>query len=231
MFLLKKIIPSLLLLGFGSGVLLSGCGLKKPVGTPEKVTIALTKTIQPVLISIAEVKGFFSEEGLNVTILLHSNGRAAIQSLVEGKADLATSGDTPIMFALLNGSKISVLTTTENSTKDTAIIARKDKGITSAAGLMGRRVGVPLGSNADYFLDSYLTLQGMTHKDVEVVDMKPEEMTYALLHGKVDAVSIWNPLNLSIRKELGDRGIKLQTTSAHLSGPLCQDKKGRGLRW
>jgi NitT/TauT family transport system substrate-binding protein len=215
MFPRKALLISLLLIGAGCCVLLGGCEPKKPVGPPEKVTLAISTTIHPVLAKIADAKGFFNREGLDVTLQFHSSGKAALQSVLDGKADLATTADTPIMLALMKGARLSVLATIETSTRNTAIVARKDRGINSPTDLKERRIGVTLGTNGEYFLDSYLVLQGMTHKDVEIVPLKPEEMTDALLQGKVDAVSTWNPHVANLLKTLGDRGIRLHNESAY----------------
>ena len=172
--------------------------------------------MHPTLVKIAQARGFFREEGLDVTLQLHSSGKAALRSLIDGKADLATAADTPIMFALMQGAQLSLITTIETSTKNAAIIARRDRGIGCAADLKGRRVGVTLGTNGDYFLDCYLTLQGMSRRSVELVDMAPEQMTDALIKGRVDAVSIWNPLASTLRSTLAERGIMLHDDNIYL---------------
>jgi ABC-type nitrate/sulfonate/bicarbonate transport system substrate-binding protein len=196
-------------------VLLSSCELRKPASPPEKVTIAISKSLSPVLVNIAEAKGFFREEGLDVTLQIHSSGKAALQSLVDGKADLAAAADTPIMFAMMKGALLSVLATINTSTRDEAIVAVKDRGIAAAADLKGVRVGVTLGTAGDYFLDSYLVLNALSRQEVDIVDMKPDEMTEALLQGKVDAVSTWQPQIANLRRVLGERGIMLHSDSIY----------------
>ena len=196
-------------------VLLSGCEPTKPAGPPEKVAIAVTKSLSSVLLNISDVKGFFREEGLDATLQVHSFGKAALQSLLDGKADLAMAADTPIMFAMMKGAMLSVLATIDTSTRDEAIIAVKDRGIGAAADLKGVRVGVTLGTAGDYILDSFLVLNTLSRQDVAIVDMKPEEMTEALMQGKVDAVSTWQPHIANLRRVLGERGIMLHSDSIY----------------
>lgn len=145
-----------------------------------------------------------------MTFQLHTSGKAALEGLLHGKSDFATVAETPIVFAVLKGSEISVLATIETSTKNEAIIARRDLGIASAADLKGRRIGVTIGTTGDYYLDLFLVIQGMARKDVTIVDLMPEEMTSALVERKVDAVSTWAPLVTNLRKALGDHGVMLQ---------------------
>jgi sulfonate transport system substrate-binding protein len=215
MFLRNELISCLLLIGACCCVLLSGCESKKPAMPPEKATIAISTSLNSVLAKIADSKGFFREAGLDVALQLHTSGKAALQSLLDGKADLATSADTPIMFAMMKGARLSVLTTIQTSTRNEAIVARKDRGIASAADLRGHRIGVSLGTSGDYFLDSYLVLNALSRENVVLVDLKPEELSNALLQGKVDAVSSWNPLVTNLRKALGERGIMLNNESAY----------------
>lgn len=195
--------------------LLNGCEPKEPAGPQEKVTIAITKNLNSVLVKIAEEKGFFREEGLDVTFQTHSFGKTALQSLLDGKADLAMAADTPIMFAVMKGSEISILATIDTSSKSDAIVAAKDRGIAAAADLKGARVGVALGSAGDYFLDTYLVLNALSRQDVTIVDIKPEEMADALSQGKVDAVSVWQPHVASLRAIMGERGIVLHNDSIY----------------
>jgi ABC-type nitrate/sulfonate/bicarbonate transport system substrate-binding protein len=211
----KGFVASLLSIVVVCCVLLGGCEPKKPADPPEKITIAITKSLSSVLLNIADAKGFFREEGLDVTLQVHASGKATLQSLLDGKANLAAAADTPIMFATMKGAQLSVLATLNTSTRDEAIIANKDKGISVAADLKGVRVGVTLGTAGDYFLDSYLVLNGLSRQDVTIVNMKQEEMTEALMQGKVDAVSIWQPYVASFRKMMGERGIILHSDSAY----------------
>ncbi|MHC1744196.1 MAG: ABC transporter substrate-binding protein [Syntrophobacteraceae bacterium] len=174
---------------------------------PRRVVIAVSTALNPALVKIADTKGFFRDEGLDAVLQLHTFGKLALQSLLEGKADLATVAETPIMFATMKSAKLAVLATIQTSTDNEAILARKDKGIASPEDLKGHRIGVTLGTTGDYFLDTFLIVQGLSRGDVELVDLKPEEMPDALLQGRVDAVSTWNPYFVNLRRLVGENGI------------------------
>lgn len=72
MILRKKVVVQLLPIVAICCVLLSGCEPKEPAGPPQKVRIAITKNLNSALVKIAEEKGFFREEGLDVTLQAHS---------------------------------------------------------------------------------------------------------------------------------------------------------------
>jgi NitT/TauT family transport system substrate-binding protein len=180
---------------------------EKSVQLPEKITIAYPTTPLTALFHIAFVKGFFSAEGLEVTPQPHEFGRLALHSLLEGKADLAMPADTPIMFAITGGKKISTIAVISMSNKSLAIVAKKDHRISVPVDLVEKTIGVPLRTTADFFLDSFLSTHGIAREEVNIVDMRPGEMLDALMEGRADAVSIWNPTLLELRTELGKGGI------------------------
>ena len=184
----------------------TGCQPEKQVGPPEKVTIAYSTSFSAVLVHIAFTKGYFGEEGLDATPQPHASGKEALQSVLEGKADLATVADTPIMFAIMNGKKISTLAVIQ-TTNNEAIVARRDRGIAKPSDLKGKKIGLTLGTTGDFFADSFLLAHGIDRKQVKIIDLKPDEMAAALGVGKVDAVSAWNPTLIQLKKELGNQGI------------------------
>ncbi len=52
-------------------------------------------------------------------------------------------------------------------------------------------------------------MHGISSGEIEYVNLKPEEMFYALVNGEVDAVSTWNPHAIQLQKELGGNGITM----------------------
>jgi ABC-type nitrate/sulfonate/bicarbonate transport system substrate-binding protein len=69
----------------------AGCRAKQhPSGPPEKITLAYVMNTGAVLVHISFIKGYFTEEGLDVMPQPHSFGKVALQSVLDGKADLAT---------------------------------------------------------------------------------------------------------------------------------------------
>lgn len=182
---------------------------QKPTVPLEKVIIAAAT--QPIAgpVYVAFTEGYFRDEGLDVTLQPYTSGKAALNAVLEGKANLSTSAETPIMFAGLRAEKIYLIATIHHADKNTALVARKDKGISRPIDLKGKKIGVTLGTNGEFFMDTFMLVHGIlrSKKEVEVVNLKPEEMFEALVKGEVDAVSTWNPHVIRLQKELGAKGI------------------------
>ena len=178
--------------------------VKPPV---EKITIAYTTTPNAILVNIAFAKGYFAEEGLDATPQPHPFGRLALNSVIDGKADLATVADTPIMFAVMNDRKITVIAVIQTSNQSDAIFAKKDRGIENPADLVGKKIGFAPGTTSEYFAYAFLLSHGIYEKQVRLVGMKPDDMAEAIGTGKVDAVSTWNPYLNQLQKKLGSQAV------------------------
>jgi sulfonate transport system substrate-binding protein len=178
-----------------------------PAAAPEKITIAYSATLDAVLAEVALKQGYFLKEGLDVTPHLFPYGKPAIEEVVNGNADFATVAETPVMFAVMKGNKISIVATIQTADKDNAILARRDSGILSPGDLIGRKIGVTLGTTGDYYMDVYLTLHGITRNDVKVVNLKAVDLPDAIANNAVDAISAFEPYLNYARKKLGGRGM------------------------
>jgi ABC-type nitrate/sulfonate/bicarbonate transport systems, periplasmic components len=180
----------------------------QPAGLPEPMTIAAnTHYAGTGLVFVAQVKGYFANEGLNVTLQPYTTGKDALDAALEGRAELATVADIPIMFAVLKGQPVSIVATIFTVEKDPGIIGRKDKGVLTLASLNGKRIGVTLGTSGHFVLDAFLIRQKLSTDDVTLRDLQPQELAEALLQGDVDAVATWEPYLGTLRTQLGANGM------------------------
>ena len=195
-------------------LVLSGCqkspskdASQRSEDTLQKITVAYTYQPQSALAHVAVAKGYFAEEGLEVQSLMHTYGKASLQSLLDHKADFAAVAETPFMFNVLKGEKIFVIANIEASGRNNAIVARKDAGISAPGDLKGKRIGFTPGTTSDFFLDSMLTVIGLTRQSIQPVPLKPEEMLAAIVEKRVDAVCTWNYPLTQIKRQLGPNGV------------------------
>ncbi len=117
---------------------------------------------------------------------------------------MGVSSETPFMHAVLSGRDLCTFVSMFSGEKHLAIVARRDRGILTAKDLEGRSIGVTLGTNGEYFLDTVLLLNGVSRADTQTVDLKPAEMFDSIVAGRVDAIATWNPQMYRARKTLGE---------------------------
>ena len=168
----------------------------------EKITIALPTQPSTGPMFIAIEQGFFKNHGLEVVNQVHDVGAQGLKSVLENKADMVIVADTPFMFKVMSGENISIISSIANSRKAAAIVARKDRGISSVSQLKGKTVGVSLGTNMQFFLDVMLVAHGVASSDIHVVNVKPAELVKALESGQVDAVVAWHPFLSQLQQKM-----------------------------
>ena len=194
------------------GVLMTACGnqpTEEPTEAPIKLTLALGSPevwIQPV---IAQAEGYFEDVGLDVEIVRFTSGRAAMDALIGGQADIATTAIAPSIFAIFQDQKIAIIA--ENARyPGEKVTARVESGISTPEDLRGKKIGVTLGSDVHFFLNVFLNYHGMTVEDVELVKLGPSDMVISLVRGDLDAFASWSPQPAKAKEEMGDGAIFLE---------------------
>jgi NitT/TauT family transport system substrate-binding protein len=188
---------------------------KKASGPPEKITIGVTSWPASAPLYIAHEKGYFRDEGLDATLAPFESGHLALAAVLAGKSDIAGAADTPVARAAVNGRKLAIVATICEIERSILIIARKDRGISSADALRGKRVGLVLGSAAEFFLHIYLTTHHIPARDVRLVNLAPDKVVDTLLNGEVDAVCTWAPHTIELREKLGSSAQVLHDPSLY----------------
>ncbi|MEC5159291.1 NitT/TauT family transport system substrate-binding protein [Janthinobacterium sp. CG_23.3] len=152
-------------------------------------------------------RGYFADEGILAVLQAHSSGKAAMEAVLQGKANLGTVADIPIMFAGLNDSPVSVIASFFKTEKDHGIVGRRDNGVVTPASLKGKRIGVSLSTSGHFTLDAFLNRQLLRSNEVIMRNYKPEEMAAALEQGDVDAVASWEPFLTQMQSQLGSNAV------------------------
>lgn len=182
---------------------------------PEKLTIAVSTTPHAALLHLAHAKGFFTQEGLDLTLVPVTHGKAAIDLLAQGQTDLAAAAEVPFVIAVLNGQPLGIAATVLSASSEMTVVGRRDRGIAQPADLLGKRVGVTFGTSGDYFLWAFLTHYRLAPERVEMVDVPPVQIAERLASGAVDAVATWEPLRTRAREALGAKAVSFTESNAY----------------
>ena len=170
-----------------------------------KVTVAVPTQVNSALMLVASAQGLFLDAGVDVVSQPFELGKDALQSLLDGKSDLAVVADTPIMFALLNGADIAMLAGILQARRALAIVAHKDRGINQIQDLRGKSVGATPGTTMPYFLDAMLQVHGVPVDKVNLVDLRSDALTRVFEEGRIDAAVVFQPLLAQLRAKMGER--------------------------
>ena len=156
------------------------------------------------LMIIAQQKGFFAREGLRVDITSFLMGRDALEAMLAGRCDVATSADTPVADYVRTRDDLRVIAGIASTDRLGYLVARRETGIRSIADLKGHRVGVTRGTAPHYFLDLLLNKSLLTEKDLKLTFMNGGTLREALLNGTVEAIATADLNALRMKEELGD---------------------------
>ncbi|MCC6347237.1 MAG: NrtA/SsuA/CpmA family ABC transporter substrate-binding protein, partial [Nitrospirales bacterium] len=200
---------SAVILGVLISLLTAGQRHRPAAGPPERITFADSRQFVSALVYVADAKGFFREEGLELLFRESPSEKDSLQAVVEGTAQLAAVSSTPVVLNVLKGEEVCVIVTIADSDRYTRIVARKDRGISGPDDLAGKRIGVSIGTNAEFFLDMYLVFHGVPLKGVHLVDLRPGQLVDALLSGEVDAASLGDPFAGILESRLGSGSLVL----------------------
>jgi NitT/TauT family transport system substrate-binding protein len=177
-----------------------------PAGKAEKLVIAAYRGDFSSSILIAEHLGYFRRNGLDVQLLEYDSGVKTVQDVIDGKADIATSGEFVAVNNIFMHEDLSILATIALGDA-IKLVARRDRGIVEPSDLSGKRVGLKMKSQAEHVLYTYLLEHNISLNDVETVDINPDQMQEAILAGDLDAVVVWNPYAYRIDKVLDNNAV------------------------
>jgi NitT/TauT family transport system substrate-binding protein len=207
--LIYAVVSLVVLAALAGGAAYAWIGRHVPIqddAAPERVVIATIVYAGSCPVIAAQAKGYFTSEGIQAAIPAYTSGKASLDAVLAGQADLGLVADLPVMFAVMDHRPLSVVATVAKTENDHGIVGRKDRGVTSPANLQGKRIGVAVGTSAHFVLDVLLTRYQLSARDVIVRDLKPEALSRALAMDEIDVASTWEPNLGKLQSQLGGNG-------------------------
>ncbi len=136
---------------------------------------------------MAQEKGFFAEEGLNVEFY-YAAAADIVKNVASGNVEFGFPNADAVVAARAQDIPVKVVSTTYQEGLG-AIIFGVDSGIKTPADLKGKKVGVTSHGSANYFqLEAAMKSVGMTVDDVNVEIIGTGAILTALTQGQVDAI-------------------------------------------
>jgi len=184
---------------------------------PEKKNVSLGVGGKSLLyylpLTVAEQKGFFKEEGLDVEISDFPGGAKSLQGLVGGSLDVVTGAYEHTIRMQAKGQDIRAVIELGRF-PGIAIGVRTEKAAAykTPADLKGMKIGVTApGSSTNMFVNYVLATAGLTPQDVSFIGVgSAASAVAAIKNGEIDAVSHLEPA-LTMLERSGDMKIVVDT--------------------
>ncbi|TAN02065.1 MAG: ABC transporter permease [Rhizobiaceae bacterium] len=183
--------------GLLAAAALVAVGMSAPAVAATKVAIGISGWTGYGPLTLAKEAGLFAKHGLDVT-LTKIPQQSRVLAIASG--DLQCAATTVETWIIWNESGVPTqqIFQLDKSYGADGIVVRPD--IKSVADLKGKAVAVQAPGSSPYFLLSWvLNKNGMTTKDVKVVNLEPGAAAQAFLAGQNDAAVTYEPYISAVR--------------------------------
>jgi NitT/TauT family transport system substrate-binding protein len=147
-------------------------------------------------LTIAEQRGYFKEQGLNVTINDFAGGARSLQGLVGGSLDVVTGAYEHTIRMQAKGQDIrAVIELGRFPGMVLAVKKEKAAQIKSFKDLKGAKIGVTApGSSTNFFVNALIAKEGLKPEDVSIIGVGTGATAVAAIKkGEIDAIVNLDP--------------------------------------
>jgi sulfonate transport system substrate-binding protein len=215
----KYLAASVLVVGLAAAGCSSSNGPTASPGsasTPGSIDTPGSVDLSKVTLNVGDQKGTGAEAVLKAAGLLNTlpfkvnwsdftSGPTMVQAMSTGAVDIGGVGDAPPVFAAAGGENIAIVGARKTGFDGDAVVVPKNSPIHSIAALRGKRIAVSFGSSDDYHLLTVLAKNGLTTKNVTLVNLQPAPGLAAFTSGAIDAWDIWPPYVQQLTGQYGGR--------------------------
>ncbi|WP_026453789.1 ABC transporter substrate-binding protein [Saccharomonospora iraqiensis] len=190
----------------------------------SSITVAHLPSIDVAPLYLAQEKGYFADEGLDVAIEQAASGQAATQKMIGGDADIVQSSYVPYFLAQAKGTaEVRIVADAVAAAPDTfSLVAKKDGEITGVEDLEGKKIAVSATNTiADTIVKSLMKTNGLDYGSVEWVQVSFPDTAAAVARGDVAAGTLIEPFLTSGAQEHGVHPIADVATGPTDSFPLA----------
>lgn len=165
-----------------------------------KVTLGIVNLPIFAPVYVAEDKGYFEEEGLDVELQTFKSGSDAIPLASSGQLDAIAAGFSAGMFSAIDsglGVKVVGSMGVSDGSQDSPTDLVGSTGVDSIQDLEGKNIGVAggAGGTGAYLTALALEGEGLSLSDVNLVNLGNPDMPAALKNGGIDAGLISAPFS------------------------------------
>ena len=151
-----------------------------------KIVVAESQGFGWAIPYLVSSKNLWKNHGIEASTLQFTSGRLAFDAVAAGKAQFGTSTDSVLALAGTNGVKSHIVAEFTRTSRGMVVAANGDR-VRTPADLKGKRVATTIGSSGHFYLSRYLSLHGLTLKDVTLVNLRAPDAATAVIKGDIDA--------------------------------------------
>ncbi len=161
--------------------------------TPGRINIAFFVGASPTM--IAKGDGWIEDmTHAKVNWVEVGSGAEINTAVAAGSVDIGIGiGSSPTAAGIAQEIGYEVVAMLDNIGPAEEMTVRKAAGIHTPADFRGKRIATPFGSTSHFRTMGFLKTNGMTQRDVTLLDMRPDAIVAAWQRGDIDAAYVWSP--------------------------------------
>jgi len=184
-----------------------------------KMTLFGQPSVNNDSIWMAMEKGFYQQEGLDITCRLFPSGTTAFQAFQTGQGDIVMTGDLPsVQYFFRVKGDYRTIAVIERDAKGYVAVAQKS--ISKPQDLIGKTIATRVGSTGSWFISEYLSKNGVDTSKVAVKNLDTQVLPAALCGGEIAAFFIWQPVGSRTLEICPDKAHYLTDASGYIQGYL-----------
>lgn len=185
-------------------IALAGCSVNQPGQEANKPTIRVGYQSFPSGDLIVKNNKWLEETlpDYNIKWTKFDSGADVNTAFIAKELDFGALGSSPVARGLSAPLNIpyKVAFVLDVAGDNEALVVRNGTNINSIPELRGKRIATPFASTAHYSLLAALAQNGLSPKDVQLVDLQPQAILAAWDRGDIDAAYSWLPTLDQLRK-------------------------------
>lgn len=174
-------------LGLAAGLLAAGAAWGQ-----DTVRVAYQTVVEPA--KVAQADGLYEKAtGKAIEWRKFESGAEVITAVASGDIQIGYVGSSPLAAAASRELPVETFLIAAESGSAEALVVRNGAGVAKPADLVGKKVAVPFVSTTHYSLLAALKHWGVDPRKVEIVNLRPTEITAAWQRGDIAAAYVWDP--------------------------------------
>lgn len=161
----------------------------------EKLVLGRTFGISQLPGLIAEEKGFFKEQGLDVEYKSVARGNIALGAMASGNVQFAESAHAPFLAAVSRDAPFVGVGIACRGFQGNLVASPKNANLKTLADFKGKRIGIQVGTGVHTVILMLLEKEGLKASDFQFTNLRVVDMPAAMAApgNTFDAVIGWNP--------------------------------------
>lgn len=160
---------------------------------PERVNVGFFLETKPTM--IAKGLGWFDEmAGSRMNWTEFGSGAEINTAMVAGSCDIGMAiGSVAVSAGIAQGLPFQLVGMVDNIGPAEDLVVRASARLRAPADFRGKTLATPFGSTSHFRMLGFLKTNGLTQRDVILLDMRPAAIQAAWAKGEIDGAYLWSP--------------------------------------